>query len=406
MISTIERSCFCVYRQVDVCFFVPKMRKNLLKSIRESYKTKENQGVQMNKTSMEKLGYNEFYKDEFIEIAAKESGMIPGRVSAVHRERYQVITEYGESWATLKGSIFYNNHESVIYPTTGDFVAVRNNPVGEDIIYGVLKRKSEFSRMDSFNRTKQVVAANFDYVLILSSMNEDFNIKRLDRYIVSAWESGAEPVVVLTKSDISDELSMYIDAVESNSPGVQVFPVSSVTGDGIAILKDYLRKESTLVLLGSSGVGKSSLLNALAEDEVMKVNTIREDDAKGKHTTTHRQLIVLDDGTMVIDTPGMRELELWSSDTGMEEAFHDIETISERCRFRDCGHNDEPGCAIRDSLQSGELTNSRWENYLKLKKESEYARAKEEKSAKVQKKAQEKKFGKMQKEYKKNRGIY
>ncbi|WP_422485506.1 ribosome small subunit-dependent GTPase A [Gudongella sp. DL1XJH-153] len=360
----------------------------------------------MNKTSMEKIGYNEFYKDEFKEIVARESGMIPGRVSAVHRERYQVITEHGESWATLKGSIFYNSPESVIYPTTGDFVAVRHNPVGEDIIYKVLKRKSEFSRMDSFNRNKQVVAANFDYVLILSSMNKDFNIKRLDRYIVSAWESGAEPLVVLTKSDISDDFSMYVDAIESNSPGVKVFPVSSITGAGIEALKDYLKSESTLVLLGSSGVGKSSLVNALAESEVMKVNTIRENDAKGKHTTTHRQLIVLDDGTMVIDTPGMRELELWSADSGMEEAFHDIAAIADRCRFRDCSHNDEPGCAIRYALKSGELANSRWNNYLKLKKESEYARAKEEKSARVQKKAQEKKFGKMQKDFKKSKKTY
>ncbi|MGM0396990.1 MAG: ribosome small subunit-dependent GTPase A [Bacillota bacterium] len=377
-----------------------------MKSTKEFYKSKENQGVQMNISKMGKLGYNEFYKEDFNRLEEMDVNLIPGRVSAVHRERYQIITEYGESWATLKGSLFYNDPEVATYPTTGDFVAVRHNPDGEDIIYQVLQRRSEFSRLDSFNKTKQVVAANFDYVLILSSMNKDFNIKRLDRYIVSAWESGAEPVVVLTKSDISEDPSIYIDAVGDNSPGVKVFAVSSVTGDGIKDLKDYLKKDSTLVLLGSSGVGKSSLVNAMAGAEIMKVKTIREDDGKGKHTTTHRQLIVLEDGTMVIDTPGMRELELWSADTGMDEAFHDIELIASECRFKDCSHHKEPGCAIREALQSGALSTDRWYNYLKLKKEAEYARAKEEKSARVQRKAKEKKFGKMQKDFKKNRGIY
>ena len=356
----------------------------------------------MDKINLEKIGYDQFHRDSFYKMVKIEEGFIPGRISAVHRERYQVITENGERWGILKGSVFYKDTHLVEYPTTGDFVVVKHNPVGEDIIYGVLKRKSEFSRMDSFNRTKQVVAANFDYVLILSSMNRDFNLKRLDRYVVSAWESGAEPVVILTKSDITEDAEYHLDSVGTNSPGVQVFAVSSVTGEGIDSLRKYLRKSSTLVLVGSSGVGKSSLVNALADSQVMKVNSIREDDSKGKHTTTHRELIILDDGMMIIDTPGMRELELWSSEKGMEETFHDIEALAIRCRFTDCNHGREPGCAIREALENGELSDIRWNNYLKLKKEAEYARSKEEKSARVQRKAQEKKFGKMQKEFKVN----
>ncbi|WP_409229133.1 ribosome small subunit-dependent GTPase A [Gudongella sp. SC589] len=360
----------------------------------------------MNKINIEKLGYNKSFEESFLNAKGMEDGLIPGRISAVHRERYQVITEHGEGWATLKGSIFYSGDQSVTYPTTGDFVAIKHNPSGEDIIYKVLERKSEFSRLDSFNRTKQVVAANFDYILILSSMNEDFNLNRLDRYIVSAWESGAEPLVVLTKSDITDNAEHFIQSVRVNSPGVKIFTVSSITGEGISPLKDYLKKESTLVLLGSSGVGKSSLVNALAGTEVMKVNEIREDDSKGKHTTTHRQLIALDDGTMVIDTPGMRELELWSADSGMEENFQDIESTAKTCRFRDCSHNNEPGCAIRDAIRTGEISETRWNNYQKLKKEAAFARTKEEKSARVQKKLQEKKFGKMLKDHKNNKSIY
>lgn len=224
----------------------------------------ETKGVQMNITSIERLGYSEYFKERFHKLQGVDKQLIPGRVAAVHRERYQVITDLGEGWATLKGSIFYNNGQSVTYPTTGDFVAIRHNTAGNDIIFQVLERRSEFSRLDSFNRTKQVVAANFDYVLILSSMNKDFNLNRLDRYIVSAWESGAEPLVVLTKSDISENPEHFIRSVRENSPGVQVFAVSSITGEGISSLKDYLKRESTLVLLGSSGVGKSSLVNALA----------------------------------------------------------------------------------------------------------------------------------------------
>ena len=377
-----------------------------MKNMAGSRERIETKGVQMDKLNIEKLGYDKFYEENYLKAREMDEGLVAGRVTAVHRERYQVITEYGEGWATLKGSIFYKGDQTVEYPTTGDFVAIRHNPDGEDIIYKVLGRKSEFSRMDSFRRTKQVVAANFDYVLILSSMNEDFNLNRLDRYIVSAWESGAEPLVVLTKADISKDPEFYIRSVSDNAPGVQIFAVSSITGEGIPALRTYLKRKSTLVLLGSSGVGKSTLVNALAGTEVMKVNDIREDDSKGKHTTTHRQLIVMDDGTMVIDTPGMRELELWSSDSGMEETFHDIETIAEGCRFRDCSHRDEPGCAIKEALRTGEISEKRWNNYQKLKREAEFARTKEEQSARVQKKLQDRKFGKMLKDHKKKKSIY
>lgn len=342
--------------------------------------------------------YNLFEKFEEVEL--NENNAL-GRVTEVHKGMYKVISQHGERRAVLKSGIFYNYNVS--FPAVGDFVVINYNPNGEDTIIKVLNRFSLFSRLDSFNKTQQVVASNFDYVLILTSLNKEFNLKRLDRYILSAWESGGVPVIVLTKTDICEDITYYINAIKEVAFGVEIFPVSSHTMEGVEDLRSYLKEDATIVLLGSSGVGKSSLVNALAGKQVMRVNEIREDDAKGKHTTTHRQMIFLESGLMVIDTPGMRELELWKADSGLERAFEDIDNLSKHCRFKDCSHDKEPGCAVKEALESGELSYERWNSFQKLRKETRYAESKADNKLRLEEKAKWKAINKEQKLLYKNK---
>ena len=350
----------------------------------------------MNKEKFESYGYTEFYKEQIEALDIDEIEFFPARVIAVHRERYKIVTEFGENNAILKSSIFYND-ENNVYPTVGDFVVVMRNTYGDDIIYKVLERKSKFSRMDTWNEKEQIVAANFDYVFIVTSLNHDFNIKKMERYLASAWQSGGSPVIVLTKADLCENYSIYKDELESAAIGVPIVVVSSYTGEGLAELKDYIKPLSTVVFLGSSGVGKSTLVNAIAGEDIMKVNDIRDDDSKGRHTTTHRQLIMLDNGTMIIDTPGMRELGLWDVGKGLNTVFKDIEDIASKCKFSDCSHNTEPKCAVKEALESGELSHERWGNYIKLQKEARFAEKKEKINIMLKEKSKLKEISKFQK---------
>lgn len=301
------------------------------------------------------------------------SETIPARVIAVHKERYDIISEYGESHAKLKASVYYLDVPLEEYPTTGDFVIIQYNSIGDSIITNTLKRKSYFSRFDPWSkRGEQAIAANFDYVFIMASLNYDFNLKRIERYLTQSWQSGAVPVIILTKSDLVEDFAEQVRIVEKIAIGVGVYAVSAVTMYGINMLAEYIKPHKTIVFLGSSGVGKSSLVNALAGEIIMNVNEIREDDSRGCHTTTHRQLIMLNNGAMIIDTPGMRELGMWDVDTGLDEAFNDIEKYLDKCKFNDCTHGNEPGCAIKDAINQGFVSQERWISYLNLKKESSY----------------------------------
>lgn len=301
---------------------------------------------------------------------------IPARVTAVHKERYQIVCAHGEAYARLKTREYYVDGES--FPTTGDFVMIDYVPNGDSRILSTLPRRTYFSRRDpDKGRGEQAVAANFDYVFLMQSLNMDFNPKRLERYLTLTWQSGAAPVVVLTKADLAEDYSGYLAEVERVAAGVDIHIVSARTGFGMEGLRKYLVPGKTIVFLGSSGVGKSSLVNALAGEEVMAAGEIRENDSKGRHTTTHRQLLRLDSGVMIIDTPGMRELGMWGVDGGLEEAFADVEQYLGKCRFRDCRHDREPGCAIRQAIDAGELDESRWESYQKLKAEAQSAQDKQ-----------------------------
>lgn len=319
------------------------------------------------------INLNDYGYTPFFQTQVSKEHLLPARVTGVHRERYIIITQYGESGARLKGSVYYQGNQEVQYPTTGDFVSIEYNSNGDSIIYETLNRKSCFERSDDFSsRGVQTVAANFDYVFIMASLNCDFNVKRIQRYLTLAWQSGGVPVIVLTKADLSSNFDAQMRDVQRISSDVDVIAVSAKTGLGIDRLSDYLNKTKTLVFLGSSGVGKSSLVNALAGEDIMAVNEIREDDSKGKHTTTHRQLIMLKSGVMIIDTPGMRELGMWDVSIGLGETFSDIESLVAMCKFSNCTHTNEPHCGVLAAIENGTLEASRWEYYLQLKQEAKF----------------------------------
>ena len=294
---------------------------------------------------------------------------IPARITAVHKERYEIVCDHGITHARLKTKEYYVDHQD--FPTAGDFVMINYIENGDSQIIATLHRKTCFSRREPGPIPRdQAVAANFDYVFVMQSLNRDFNPKRLERYLTLAWQSGATPVILLTKADLVEDHWDFLTQVERVAMGVNTHVVSAHTGYGLNRLNAYLQPGNTVVFLGSSGVGKSSLVNALAGEEIMAVSAIREDDGKGRHTTTHRQLIRLNSGVMIIDTPGMRELGMWDISEGLPDAFADVEAFLGKCRFTDCKHEQEPGCAIKAAISSGELDVDRWDSYRKLKEEA------------------------------------
>lgn len=298
---------------------------------------------------------------------------IPARVSAVHKERYALICDFGECYGRLKSSVYFSRAEQV-FPTTGDFVLIVFNESGDSVITQTLPRRSFFSRRNPTpGQGEQAVAANFDSVFIMQSLNFDFNVKRLERYLTLAWQSGATPVVVLTKADLVETYEEPLLRASETAAGVDVFAISAKSGYGLDQLARYLAPGKTIVLLGSSGVGKSSFVNALAGEELMAVRAIREDDSKGRHTTTSRELIRLNNGLMIIDTPGMRELGIPDSGAGLSESFADVEAYFALCRFSNCRHESEPGCAVQAAIARGELPRARWESYQKLQREANYS---------------------------------
>ncbi|TAH69176.1 MAG: ribosome small subunit-dependent GTPase A [Anaerolineaceae bacterium] len=315
-------------------------------------------------------GWNDFFDNEWKKCF--KVGLFPGRIIADYGQIVRVMTEDGEFQVNRP----ITKHDKGMEIAVGDWVALQDShennshEAGAHQIAFVLPRRTKFSRTAAGIELKeQIVAANVDMVFLIQSLNKDFNMRRLERYMITAWESGAIPVVILTKSDCCNNVEDKISTVYSTVPGVDVHAISCLTGEGTSDIERYLRPGKTIALLGSSGVGKSTLLNYLAGRELLKTGEIREDDDKGRHTTSHRELFLLPNGALLLDTPGMRSLSLWEADTGMEAMFGDIEELVTQCRFFDCKHMSEPGCAIREAINRGSLEDRRWESWSKLQKE-------------------------------------
>ena len=307
-------------------------------------------------------------------------------VTAVHRDRYELSLGTENLYGRLKKANFYNREELVSFPTVGDRVEMMKNAEGDSIILKVLERKSVFMRLNSTQgMPDQAVAANFDYVFITMSLNKDFHPSKLERYLAVTRQSGGVPVILLTKADLMEDREAVLAHTAALAPEVTVHCVSSYTGEGFSELEQYLATGNTIVLLGSSGVGKSSFVNLIAGDERMQTGEIREADSQGRHTTTFRQMvtipekIVLPDGSIIngggriIDTPGMRKLVMGEGVEGIEQAFEDIRELISQCRFSDCKHRTEPGCAVKKALEDGRLDMRHWKTYLDLCKEEAYA---------------------------------
>lgn len=331
-----------------------------------------------------------------------EEGCSPARVILEHTHMYRIVAEQGDFLAEVTGKLRYQADGREDFPAVGDWV-MAGIRVGEGraTIRGILPRFSKFSRKVAGAVTgEQIVAVNVDTVFLVQALNQDFNIRRLERYLILAWESGANPVIILSKADLCPDRDELLAEVHKVAAGVDIHAVSAVDGTGLEPLHAYVGTGRTVALLGSSGVGKSTLINRLLGQDIMDTGSIREDDGRGRHTTTHRELLLLPEGGLLLDTPGMRELQLWDADQGISTGFADVEDIAGQCRFHDCTHNGEPGCAVRTALEEGTLQEDRYNSYLKLQKELAWLARKEDKQLQQQEKAKWKQIHKQLRHHK------
>jgi ribosome biogenesis GTPase / thiamine phosphate phosphatase len=348
------------------------------------------------------LGWNNFFEKEFEPFKAQ--GLNSARITQENKNIYTAMDEKGELLAEVSGKYRHRADTKGKFPTVGDWAAISRFDVDRAIIHALLPRQSAFMRKMAGKETEeQVIAANIETAFIVCGLDGDYNLRRIERYLTLAWESGAIPVILLNKSDLCPGLETRILEVETLAIGATVYAVSAKDGQGLDTLSVYLSKGKTAAFLGSSGVGKSSIINHLLGNERLATNTVSDADSKGRHTTTRRELLLLPNGGIVIDTPGMRELQVWGDDDGLRQVFDDIEELAAGCRFRDCSHLTEPSCAVRAAIEEGRLGADRFQSYTKLKRELEHLAFKQVMKAGAVEKLRWKQISKYQKSIKNRR---
>lgn len=320
--------------------------------------------TQASREKLRAVGFSSYFEKQYTSL--DNASLIPARIAIEHKDRYVIYTADGEYSAELSGKLRFSSEDR---PSVGDWVAVQ---LDRDlaIVHHIFNRKTKFSRIaPGTTSDEQIIAANIDTVFIVVGLDQNFNLRRTERFLVLTRESGADPVIVLNKADLAEQPEEMIEQIASIAGNSPVISVSALTGQNIERLKAYISDGQTIALLGSSGVGKSSIINAMLGSELLAVSHVSESNTKGRHTTTHRELIQLPEGGLIMDTPGMRELQLYSGEESLDESFADITEIATNCHFRDCTHGTEPGCAIQEALLNGELDYGRWKSYRKLQRE-------------------------------------
>lgn len=323
--------------------------------------------------NLEKFGWCSGSSFDLAFAEFKQTGLVVARVISQQRGACQVQTATAVLTAQVTGQFRYHAVDPLLLPTVGDWVTIECHQ-GHTLatIHQILPRTSQFVRKAAGTTTVgQVVAANVDTVFLMSGLDGDFNLRRIERYLVTARNSGARPVIVLNKADVCQDLEAAIAQVAAIAAGAPIHTISAVIGQDLAVLDTYLKPGETVALIGSSGVGKSTLTNYLLGHQRQAIQAVREDDSRGRHTTSHRQLLRLPSGALLIDTPGMRELQLWQTGTGLQETFADIVDLAENCQFRDCQHGQEPGCAVQAAIAGGRLSAKRLQSYQKLQREQQ-----------------------------------